>query len=91
MRFMMLFGFCLMVNSVLSVSVLSSSAGAQEANWNALSPGTLHSGLNEIQVKYGGEIRRLVVVAPKTFDRAKNYPILFCFHGAGGDAELAED
>ena len=87
MRFMMLFGFCLMVNSVLSVSVLSSSAGAQEANWNALSPGTLHSGLNEIQVKYGGELRRLVVVAPKAFDKAKNYPILFCFHGAGGDAD----
>ncbi|MDB4654607.1 hypothetical protein OAE40_02390 [Rubripirellula sp.] len=84
---MMLFGFCLMVNSVLSVSVLSSSAGAQEANWNALSPGTLHSGLNEIQVKYGGELRRLVVVAPKAFDKAKNYPILFCFHGAGGDAD----
>ena len=87
MRFMMLFGFCLMVNSVLSVSVLSSSAGAQEANWNALSPRTLHSGLNEIQVKYGGELRRLVVVAPKAFDKAKNYPILFCFHGAGGDAD----
>ncbi|MGI9441878.1 MAG: alpha/beta hydrolase family esterase [Rubripirellula sp.] len=87
MRFMMLFGFCLMVNSVLSVSVLSSSAGAQEANWNALSPGTLHSGLNENQVKYGGELRRLVVVAPKAFDKAKNYPILFCFHGAGGDAD----
>ena len=87
MRFMMLFGLCVMVNLVLSVSVLSSSVTAQGPDWNALSPETLHSELNEIQVKYGGELRRLVVVAPKAFDKAKSYPILLCFHGAGGDAD----
>ncbi|MDA7864799.1 hypothetical protein N9B24_01610 [bacterium] len=87
MRCMMLVGLCVMVHSVLSVSVLSISVTAQDLNWKDLSPGTLHSGLNEIQVKYGGELRRLVVVAPKVFDKAKSYPILFCFHGAGGNAD----
>ena len=83
----MLVGLSVMVHSVLSVSVLSISVTAQDLNWKALSPGTLHSGLNEIQVKYGGELRRLVVVAPKAFDKAKSYPFLFCFHGAGGNAD----
>ena len=87
MRFMMFFRLYLMVNLVLSPSVFSSSVTAQAPDWNTLSPETLHLGLNEIRVKYGGELRRLVVVAPKSFDKAKSYPILFCFHGAGGNAD----
>ena len=82
MRCMILVGLCALVHSVLSIAVT-----AQAPNWNVLSPGKLGSGLNEIQVKYGGEQRRLVVVVPKTFDKEKNYPILFCFHGAGGNAD----
>lgn len=82
MRCMILVGLCALVHSVLSIAVT-----AQDPNWNVLSPGELGSGLNEIQVKYGGEQRRLVVVVPKTFDKEKNYPILFCFHGAGGNAD----
>lgn len=87
MRFMVPVVLYVMVNSVLSVFMLSSPVTAEDGNWIALSPKTLHSGLNEIQIKYGGEHRRLVVVAPTTFDQAKRYPILFCFHGAGGNAD----
>ena len=78
----MLIMVCAMVQVVLSVSVM-----AQDPSLKALSPGVLHPGLNEVRVKYGGELRRLVVVAPKKFDKAKSYPILFCFHGAGGNAD----
>ena len=48
----------------------------------SLSPGT-----NEVQIKHDGKIRRLIVTTPKTFDRQSAYPILFCFHGAGGKAD----
>ena len=78
----MLIMVCAMVQVVLSVSVM-----AQDPSLKALSPGVLHPGLNEVRVKYGGELRRLVVVAPKKFDKAKSYPILFCFHGAGGNTD----
>ena len=82
MRFMMLVGLCVMVNLVIS-----GSTTAKDPHWSALAPGKLHAGLNQVQIKYGGELRRLVIVAPKTFDKAKRYPVLFCFHGAGGNAD----
>jgi poly(3-hydroxybutyrate) depolymerase len=48
----------------------------------ALSPG-----INEIKVEHDGRSRRLIITAPKTFSRQNLYPILFCFHGAGGKAD----
>ena len=48
----------------------------------SLSPGT-----NEIQFQHDGRPRRLIITTPKTFDRQVAYPILFCFHGAGGKAD----
>ena len=48
----------------------------------ALSPG-----INEIKVEHDGQSRRLIVTTPKTFSRQNLYPILFCFHGAGGKAD----
>ena len=48
---------------------------------------TLHPGKNEIQIEHDGRFRRLIVTTPKTFDRQRVYPILFCFHGAGGKAD----
>ena len=58
------------------------SLGALAAELTSLSPG-----MNEIQVKHDGRSRRLIITTPKTFDRQGPYPILFCFHGAGGKAE----
>ena len=48
---------------------------------------SLSPGKNEIQIEHDGRSRRLIVTTPKTFDRQGVYPILFCFHGAGGKAE----
>jgi poly(3-hydroxybutyrate) depolymerase len=48
----------------------------------ALSPG-----INEVKVEHDGRLRRLIVTTPKTFSRQNLYPILFCFHGAGGKAD----
>ena len=48
----------------------------------SLSPGT-----NEVQIEHDGQTRRLIVTTPKTYSRQETYPILFCFHGAGGKAE----
>ena len=48
---------------------------------------SLSPGKNEIQIEHDGRSRRLIVTTPKTFDRQGIYPILFCFHGAGGKAD----
>ena len=48
----------------------------------SLSPGT-----NEIQVEHDGQSRRLIITTPATFGRQDPYPVLFCFHGAGGRAD----
>jgi len=48
----------------------------------ALSPG-----INEVKAQYDGRSRRLIVTTPKTYSRQNLYPILFCFHGAGGKAD----
>jgi poly(3-hydroxybutyrate) depolymerase len=48
---------------------------------------SLSPGKNEIQIEHDGRSRRLIVHTPKTFDRQVVYPILFCFHGAGGKAD----
>jgi polyhydroxybutyrate depolymerase len=47
---------------------------------------SLSPGENEVQIEHGGLSRRLIVTTPKNFDRQSLYPILFCFHGAGGKA-----
>jgi len=52
------------------------------SDFTSLSPGKI-----EIQIEHDGRSRRLVVTTPKTFDRQVVYPILFCFHGAGGKAD----
>ena len=53
----------------------------------AIEAASLSPGLNEIFVDYNGESRRLLVTTPKTFDNQKEYPVLFCFPGAGGKAD----
>ena len=49
--------------------------------------GAIFPGVSEVKVQYGGQLRRLIVTTPKTFNRQNLYPILFCFHGAGGKAD----
>ncbi len=56
--------------------------GALAAELTPLSPGT-----NDIRVEHDGRLRRLVITTPKTFGRPGPYPVLFCFHGAGGKAD----
>jgi poly(3-hydroxybutyrate) depolymerase len=48
---------------------------------------SLSPGKNEIQIEHDGRSRRLIVTTPKTFGRQGPYPVLFCFHGAGGNAD----
>ncbi|MCH2614322.1 MAG: hypothetical protein MKZ70_06465 [Opitutales bacterium] len=48
---------------------------------------SLFPGKNEIQVDYDDHSRRLIVTTPEAFDRDLTYPVLFCFHGAGGKAD----
>ena len=58
-------------------------AGALATELASLAPGR-----NEVQVEHDGRSRRLMVTVPKTYDRQELYPVLFCFHGAGGKACL---
>jgi poly(3-hydroxybutyrate) depolymerase len=52
------------------------------AELTSLSPGT-----NEVHFEHDGYSRRLIVTTPKTYSRQFAYPVLFCFHGAGGKAD----
>jgi len=52
------------------------------AELTSLSPGT-----NEVQFEHDGHSRRLIVTTPKSFSHQLAYPVLFCFHGAGGRAD----
>ncbi|MBT3482513.1 MAG: hypothetical protein HN457_13900 [Opitutales bacterium] len=67
---------------MLAAKVIFSLPQSYAADLASLSPGK-----NEVQIQYDGLSRRLIVTTPKTFDRQGVYPILFCFHGAGGKAE----
>ncbi|MHC4997239.1 MAG: CE1 family esterase, partial [Planctomycetota bacterium] len=55
---------------------------ASGAELTSLAPGT-----NEVRIEHDGHTRRLIVTTPKTYDRQRAYPILLCFHGAGGRAD----
>ena len=48
---------------------------------------SLSPGRNEVQVEHAGQSRRLMVPIPNTYDRQESYPVLFCYHGAGGKAD----
>ena len=48
---------------------------------------SLFPGKKEIQVDYDDHSRRLIGTTPEAFDRDLTYPVLFCFHGAGGKAD----
>lgn len=62
--------------------LVSSPLGVLASDLTSLIPGK-----NEIQIEHDGLSRKLIVTTPKDFDRQSAYPILFCFHGAGGKAE----
>jgi poly(3-hydroxybutyrate) depolymerase/antitoxin component YwqK of YwqJK toxin-antitoxin module len=47
----------------------------------------LSPGGNELNVDYGGQSRRLLITLPKKWAHQSQYPVLFCFHGAGGKAD----
>jgi len=48
---------------------------------------SLSPGGNELNVDYGDQSRRLLITLPKKWERESQYPVLFCFHGAGGKAD----
>ncbi|MBP83300.1 MAG: hypothetical protein CMO61_05570 [Verrucomicrobiales bacterium] len=48
---------------------------------------SLSPGRNEVEVRHDGQSRRLIITTPKNYGRKDPYPVLFCFHGAGGKAE----
>ena len=48
---------------------------------------SLSKGTNEVQFEHNRRSRRLIVTTPKSFERKRLYPVLFCFHGAGGKAD----
>jgi poly(3-hydroxybutyrate) depolymerase len=66
----------------MSAILAIGSSMALAADLTSLSPG-----MNEVQVRHDGRSRRLLVTTPKTFRHQGAYPVLFCFHGAGGKAE----
>ena len=72
---------------LLLVSVRTSASGAQGTTGQLLDPAKLQPGTNEVFVRDGPELRRLIVILPSNHDHYESYPTLFCFHGAGGKAE----
>ena len=68
----------LMMTTFLAVEPLDAPA----TELTSLSPGT-----NDVRVEHDGRSRRLIITTPKTFGRQGLYPVLFCFHGAGGKAD----
>lgn len=69
---------------LLTIAVLSAlnPFDALGAELTMLSPGT-----NEVHFEHDGHSRRLIVTTPESYDRQSAYPVLFCFHGAGGRAD----
>jgi len=67
---------------MVTYSLILQSAGAQVSEL-----GSLSRGVNDIRVEHDGRSRRLVITTPQSFDRDRTYPVLFCFHGAGGKAD----
>jgi polyhydroxybutyrate depolymerase len=52
---------------------------------------SLSPGINEVHIQHNGHSRRLLVTTPETYDPQSTYPILMCFHGAGGKANGQSD
>jgi len=67
---------------MVAYSLIIQSVGAQFSEF-----GSLSQGVNDIRIEHDGRSRRLVITTPQLFDQDCTYPILFCFHGAGGKAD----
>ena len=68
----------LVMTAILTVE----PSGVLATELTSLSPGK-----NEVQIEHDGQSRRLIITTPKTYSRQGTYPVLFCFHGAGGKAD----
>lgn len=68
----------LLFTTILVAAPISSSADDLSS---------LARGANEVQFSHNGRERRLIITTPMTFDHNQLYPVLFCFHGAGGKAD----
>lgn len=67
---------------ILAVMAILNPSQTHAAELTSLSPG-----MNEVQIEHDGHSRRLLVTTPKSYDPKSSYPILMCFHGAGGKAD----
>lgn len=48
----------------------------------------LHAGLNLIDLEYDGLIRSLYIILPSDYSDNRFYPLIFFFHGLGGNKEF---
>ncbi len=49
--------------------------------------GDLQPGPSQIEFKYDGHVRKMLVRLPADYSPEKEYPVVFGFHGAGGPME----
>lgn len=68
--------------SLLILSVFSCSTDSEPVN-GFPSPGT-----HQFQIESGGLEREYLIYIPESFDESTEYPVLFVFHGGGGQAEV---
>lgn len=50
-------------------------------------PKALQPGTNLVELRHDGHLRKMLVRLPADYDTAKDYPVIFGFHGAGGPME----
>ena len=75
------------VLALLFQAPLAQSDDSRAHHIPALDPGTFLKRSNEVSIEHDAQLRRLLVVTPHDFDKDATYPVLLCFHGAGGRAE----
>ena len=92
-------GICLGLMSVLSLGA-PGAAGAPGAPSGAAAAGAksagcmpstaAHAGVSNLTAKDGsGKTRTYLLQAPSAYDPTHSYPLIFVFHGAGGNAKEA--
>jgi polyhydroxybutyrate depolymerase len=54
-------------------------------------PSTLQIGLNDIEISFDGRVRDFIVQIPAGFQVNQAYPVVFFFHGLGGNKNFGRD
>ncbi len=76
---------------VAGILLISCSPTGPDNPPNGNDPLNLDPGINDVEIDFDGLTRELYILLPEDYQAENEYPLIFFFHGLGGNREWGRD